>query len=544
MSQARVAVIGGGLAGIAAAIALAEAGAAVTLLEARPRLGGATCSFTRDGLIVDTGQHVFLGCCTAYRGLLAQLGMTAHAPLQDRFDVTVLAPGPQSPRRQRLRRTALPGPLHMLPALARYRFLSLAERASVSRPALAMRRTDPADPVVDEQRFGDWLAARGQTDRARRALWDLFTVSALNIAGDDASLALAATVVKTGLLGRNDAADIGVPARPLGELHGDAAATHLANLGAQVFTGAKVSAIEVAGASHPAGPAPAKSGPGPADPTSPRFLLRLARPLDPAAPAPGAHGPAADSAGADSAAADSAAADSAAATTLVAADAVVLAVPHEAAARLIPPGALPDAAVAGWAGLGASPIVNVHVIYDRPVTDLPFAAAVDSPVQWVFDRTRISGLDRNSPGKPQYLAISLSAADEYVDVPAADLRERFVPALAELFPAARDARVTEFFVTRERRATFRQAPGTGRLRPQAATGLPGLVLAGAWTATGWPDTMEGAVRSGLAAADELRHTVLSAHELSAPGLSRAGYSGSVVSGSGTIASASTIGVRQ
>ena len=566
MSQARVAVIGGGLAGIAAAIALAEAGAAVTLLEARPRLGGATCSFTRDGLIVDTGQHVFLGCCTAYRGLLARLGMTAHAPLQDRFDVTVLAPGPQSPRRQRLRRTALPGPLHMLPALARYRFLSLAERASVSRPALAMRRTDPADPVVDEQRFGDWLAARGQTDRARRALWDLFTVSALNIAGDDASLALAATVVKTGLLGRNDAADIGVPARPLGELHGDAAATHLANLGAQVFTGAKVSAIEVAEAANPASanptsanpapadPAPAKSGPGPADPTSPRFLLRLARPLDPAAPAPGAHGPAADSAGADSAAADSAAADSAAAdsaaansaaaTTLVAADAVVLAVPHEAAARLIPPGALPDAAVGGWAGLGASPIVNVHVIYDRPVTDLPFAAAVDSPVQWVFDRTRISGLDRNSPGKPQYLAISLSAADEYVDVPAADLRERFVPALAELFPAARDARVTEFFVTRERRATFRQAPGTGRLRPQAATGLPGLVLAGAWTATGWPDTMEGAVRSGLAAADELRHTVLSAHELSAPGLSRAGYSGSVVSGSGTIASASTIGVRQ
>jgi uncharacterized protein with NAD-binding domain and iron-sulfur cluster len=538
MSQVRVAVIGGGLAGITAAIALAEAGAAVTLLEARPRLGGATCSFTRDGLIVDTGQHVFLGCCTAYRGLLAQLGMTAHAPLQDRFDVTVLAPGPQGPRRQRLRRTALPGPLHMLPALARYRFLSLAERASVSRPALAMRRTDPAAPVVDEQRFGDWLAARGQTERARRALWDLFTVSALNIAGDDASLALAATVVKTGLLGRNNAADIGVPALPLGELHGDAAATHLAKLGAQVFTGAKVSAIEVA-AAHP----------GPADPSSPRFLVRLARPLDPAAPAPGAHGPAGGSL-ADASLADGSLADgSLAAATQIAADAIVLAVPHEAAARLVPPGALPDAAVAGWAGLGASPIVNVHVIYDRPVTDLPFAAAIDSPVQWVFDRTRISGLARNSPGKPQYLAISLSAADDYVDVPAAELRDRFVPALAELFPAARDARITEFFVTRERRATFRQAPGTGRLRPQAATGLPGLVLAGAWTATGWPDTMEGAVRSGQAAADELRRTVLSAPGLSAPGLSapglsRAGYSGSVVSGSGAIGSASTIGVRQ
>jgi uncharacterized protein with NAD-binding domain and iron-sulfur cluster len=533
VSAPRVAVIGGGLAGITAAIALAEAGAAVTLLEARPRLGGATCSFARDGLVVDTGQHIYLGCCTAYRGLLETLGMTAHAPIQDRFDVTVLAPGlsgettprsagsggttPLTPRRGRLRRTALPGPLHMLPALGRYPFLSLAERASVARPALAMRRVDPAAPGVDEQRFGDWLAARGQSERARRALWDLFTVSALNIAGDDASLSLAATVVKTGLLGRKNAADVGVPALPLGELHGDAAATLLAKLGAQVLLNAKVAAIDPGGAEDV------------------RFQVRLARPADDAAD-----------------------------TTEILADAVVLAVPHEAAARLIPPGALPEATVAGWAGLGASPIVNVHVIYDRPVLDLPFAAAVDSPVQWIFDRTSISGLDRLSgpassapppapessqpdeprgsprsskmnPGvhpdaamladpadathgaygagdaaqRPQYLAISLSAADEYVDVPAAALREQLVPALAELLPAAREAQVIEFFVTRERRATFRQAPGTARLRPRAGTRLPGLVLAGAWTDTGWPDTMESAVRSGLAAAIELRHTVLS-----------------------------------
>jgi squalene-associated FAD-dependent desaturase len=469
--SARVVVIGGGLAGITASIALAESGAQVTLLEARPRLGGATCSFTRDGLVVDTGQHVFLGCCTAYRGLLGKLGVTAHAPLQDRFDVTVLAPGSAgSPvRRARLRRTALPGPLHMLPALARYSFLSFPERASVSRPALAMRRLDPADPALDPQRLGDWLAAHGQSDRARRVLWDLFTVSALNIAGDDASLALAATVVKTGLLGRSNAADIGVPALPLGELHGDAAATLLAKLGARVVMAAKVTAVEVSAGRDA------------------RFSVRLARPAEPAADA---------------------AADSGLATELPA-DAVVLAVPHETAGRLMPPGALPAGTVESWTGLGASPIVNVHVIYDRPVTDLPFAAAVDSPVQWVFDRTRISGLDRNAaPGRPQYLAISLSAADEYADVPAAQLRERFLPALAELFPAARAARVTEFFVTRERRATFRQAPGTGRLRPRSGTQLPGLVLAGAWTDTGWPDTMEGAVRSGLTATIELRKTVL------------------------------------
>jgi squalene-associated FAD-dependent desaturase len=480
-SPGRVVVIGGGLAGITAAIALAESGAQVTLLEARPRLGGATCSFTRDALTVDTGQHIYLGCCTAYRGLLGQLGMTGHAPLQRRFDVTVLAPGG---RRARLRRTALPGPLHMLPALARYAFLSMAERALVSRPALAMRALDPADPALDAQRFGDWLAAHGQGERARRALWDLFTVSALNIAGDDASLALAATVVKTGLLGQNNAADIGVPALPLGELHGDAGAALLARLGAQVHLNAKVTAV---------------------DPLEATFRVRTAAAEFPA-------------------------------------DAVVLAVPHEVAARLIPSGALDSETVAAWAGLGASPIVNVHVIYDRPVTDLPFAAAVDSPVQWVFDRTAISGLSRTGTGQ-QYLAISLSAADEYVDVPAAQLREQFVPALAELFPAARDAQVTEFFVTRERRATFRQAPGSGALRPKPGTQLPGLVLAGAWTDTGWPDTMEGAVRSGLSAAIELRRTVLSAPGSSRTGSSRTGYSDSVLSGPEANAPASTMEVR-
>src|SRR6516164_9684975 len=464
--SSKVVVVGGGLAGITAAIALAESGADVTLLEARPRLGGATCSFSRDGLTVDTGQHIFLGCCTAYRGLLDRLGMTEHTTLQDRFDVTVLAPAAGGqPRRARLRRTALPGPLHMLPALGRYPFLSLAERASVARPALGMRFVDPADPAVDTQRFGDWLAKRGQGERTRRALWDLFSVSALNIAGDDASLALAAVVVKTGLLGKNNAADIGVPALPLGELHGDAGATLLAKLGARVSLGAKVSAIEH-GAIEPAG------GGG--------YRVRLA-------------------------------------DGELTADAVVLAVPHEKAAPLMPAGALPEQTVAGWAGLGASPIVNVHVIYDRPVMDLPFVAAIDSPVQWVFDRTRISGISVSNHGashhgRPgqQYLAISLSAADQYADTPAAKLREQFLPALAELFPAARDALVTEFFVTRERRATFRQAPGSGALRPKAATARPGLVLAGAWTDTGWPDTMEGAVRSGLAAATELRRTVLTA----------------------------------
>jgi squalene-associated FAD-dependent desaturase len=444
----RAAVIGGGLAGITAAVALGKAGHQVTLLEAKPRLGGATMSFTRDGLVVDTGQHVFLRCCTAYRGLLDRLGMAAHAPLQPRFDVTVVAPG----KKAALKRRRVPAPLHMLPALLGYPFLSTAERMRLPLAALAFRRLDEKDAKTDELRLGDWLAAHGQDERTRRVLWDLFSVSSLNVPGDDASLALAAVVVKTGLLGDADAADIGVPTLSLGELHGAAAARLLGKLGATVRPQTKVTAIE---------------------PNGSEFLIRLK--------------PGGESEGDEPA-------DGGGEVLLV--DAVVLAVPHEQAAKLVPAGALPAETVDGWAGLGAAPIVNVHVIYDRTVMDVPFAAAVDSPVQWVFDRTRISGMhERGACG--QYLAISLSAADEYASKPVAELREQFVPALAELFPAAKAATVTEFFVTREKRATFRQVPGTAKLRPKAATGLPGLVLAGAWTDTGWPDTMEGAVRSGL-----------------------------------------------
>jgi uncharacterized protein with NAD-binding domain and iron-sulfur cluster len=481
----RTVVVGGGLAGITAAIALAQAGAEVTLLEAKPRLGGATMSFTRDGLAIDTGQHVFLRCCTAYRGLLDRLGMAAHAPLQPRFDITVVSPE----KRARMRRRRAPAPFHMLPALLGYPFLNLSERTRISRAALAFKRLKEADPKTDEIRLGDWLAAHGQDDRTRRVLWDLFSISSLNVPGDDASLALAAVVVKTGLLGDAGAADIGVPALSLGELHGAAAARLLDKLGASVRLSTKVAAIGPNGAGG--------------------FLVRLSRSAQPGGGAPdrpgggaadGDRADARDGADADVDVDDGADLGSAAGDAengeVLAADVVVLAVPHEQAARLIPAGALPSDTVDGWAGLGAAPIVNLHVRYDRKVMDVPFAAAVDSPVQWVFDRTRISGMHaRGDDG--QYLAVSLSAADPYVNMSVAELREMFVPALAALFPEARAATVTEFFVTRERRATFRQVPGTAKLRPKSATALPGLALAGSWTDTGWPDTMEGAVRSGL-----------------------------------------------
>ncbi|TDB90264.1 FAD-dependent oxidoreductase [Actinomadura sp. KC216] len=427
-------IVGGGLAGISAAIALQESGVPVTLVESRPWLGGATHSFGRGELCVDNGQHVFLRCCSAYQGLLRRLRADHLVDVQDRFDVPVLRPGAARPAR--LRRSKLPSPLHLLPALAGYAPLPVTDRLRAIRASAAIRRLDPADPALDAVSAGAWLAGHGQRPWARQALWGLFLTSALNAEVDDAAMGLSAMVCRRALFGRADAADIGLPLVPLEELHGGPALRRIAEMGGTVRLKAKVEAVT----------------------TDPKVVVD---------------------------------------GVPMAADAVIMAVPHEAAARLLPAQALPDPL--RWHELDASPIVNVHVVYDRKVMDGPFAAAVGSPVQWVFDRTAVSGLRRG-----QYLAISLSAADRWIDMPTAELRARFVPELRRLLPAARGAAVREVFVTRERRATFRQSPGSASVRPAAATRAPGLFLAGAWTDTGWPDTMEGAVRSGLTAARLVR----------------------------------------
>jgi uncharacterized protein with NAD-binding domain and iron-sulfur cluster len=174
------------------------------------------------------------------------------------------------------------------------------------------------------------------------------------------------------------------------------------------------------------------------------------------------------------------------------ADVAVVAVPHTAVGRLVPEGAVDAAALEQ---LGTSPIVNLHVHYDRRVLDHPFAAALDSPLQWLFDRTDSSGV-----GEGQLVAVSLSHAVEEIDKSVAELRERYLPELERLLPRAREATVLDVAVTHEPRATFRAGPGSRRLRPGVRTPVPGLYLAGAWTDTGWPATMEGAVRSGLDAA--------------------------------------------
>jgi protoporphyrinogen oxidase len=274
------------------------------------------------------------------------------------------------------------------------------------------------------------------------ALWGIVSTATLNIAPDDASLALAAKVFRTGLLDSAPAADVGHARAPLGELHFTAARRALTAAGVDVRVGHRVESVS------PGGEVRVRTRDG----------AEVLRP-----------------------------------------EAVVLAVPPRDAFRLLPE--LADTPAAPAAELGTSPILNVHVVYDRPVTEHPFAAAVNSPVQWVFDRTDSSGLAAREPGR-QYLAITVSAADEMIDTSSPVLVDRFVRELGQLLPRARRAEVVDAFVTRERHATFRQSVGSNARRPAADVGLPGVWLAGSWTATGWPDTMESAVRSGVTAAEQ------------------------------------------
>jgi squalene-associated FAD-dependent desaturase len=437
-----VLVIGGGLAGIAAALDCADGGARVTLVEVRRRLGGAAYSFERDGLSIDNGQHVFLRCCTAYRRLLGRLGSEHKVFLQERLRIPVLRPGRETVS---LSRNGLPAPLHLARALMRYPHLTLTQRLSAARAALALGRLDLDDAALDRQTLGDWLTTHAQSPEAVARLWDLIALPTLNLPAAQASLGLGAFVFQTSLLASAGAGDIGFHERSLSETIAEPARRALAQAGVELCLGWRAESIEHAGSS-----------------------LRVR--------------------GSGARDAIDALADG------LLAPAVIVAVPHARAAGLLE--TLTPGVAGGLRQMESSPIVNVHVVYDRPVCEHRFAAGVDTPVQYLFDRTAAGGV----PPGCQYLAVSLSGAEREMRMSVDELREFYLPALSALLPGARGARMEAFFVTREHAATFRAAPGVARLRPGARTSTPGLVLAGAWTDTGWPATLEGAVKSGHTAA--------------------------------------------
>ena len=429
MSRPRVVVCGGGLAGIAAACEASLLDADVTLVERRPFLGGKAYSFTDDdaGVEVDNGQHVFLGCCTAYIALLKLIGAYGDTTLQRALDAPVRD---RAGRSGALRASRLPAPLHLGPSFATYPLLSPGEKAAAVRALLALgvlRESQRAE--LDELTFAEWLIAHGQGVGAIERFWDLIVLPTCNDRSDRVSAALATFVFQEGFFRTRTGSAIGWSRVGLTRLVDPPARRFLTARGAQVVTGRGVTSVG-------GGQVELSDG------------------------------------------------------SRLAADAVVLALPPDRV-RDVCPDALP-----GDVDLGVSPIVNVHVWYNEPVMDGLFTAVVDSPAQWVFNRTAMADL----PGPGQHLAVSISGARDEVGRPKGELIDQITMELAHLFPAAAGARVERIACVKEPEATFAAAPGQAARRPGTRTGLDDVVLAGAWTDTGWPATMEGAVRSGLLAA--------------------------------------------
>ncbi|MGZ4380832.1 MAG: hydroxysqualene dehydroxylase HpnE [Gaiellaceae bacterium] len=413
----RTVVVGGGLAGLAAALRLVGEGHDVTVLEARPTLGGAVQTLPeRDGdpsPPPDNGQHIGLGCFTAWQEFL---GLAGSAGSLDRraLELTVL---------DEQGRVAVISdrPLDLL----RYRHLPLRDRLGIVRTLARLRKLDPG--AHDGETFA---AVLGTGDRVIERFWDVFIRPALNLRCAEASAALGLFTVQTALLGDKGAGDLLLPTAPLGEMHGDAAGRTLLERGAEVRLGARVVALE----------------PG-------------AAVLDDG--------------------------------ERVEADSFVVALPAAESARLLGE---------DDPGLESSPIVSVHLLFDRELLPHPLAALLSSPAHWVFDRGALTG---HRPGRGQYLTVVSSGAPELLEVRGRELVELIS---GELTSRLGPAEVLWSRVSREPEATVAGRPGQAARRRGAATGQANVVRAGAWTDTGWPATMESAVRSGFAAAQMLMST--------------------------------------
>ena len=435
-------MIGGGLAGLASACALLDHGYRVTLVEKRPFLGGRAFSF-RDpeaGQEVDNGQHVFLGCCSAYIGFLDRLGVLDRTSRQGRLRVPVLHPDGRLGVIGAC--TWLPAPMHLLPSFLAYPHLGWREKLRAMAAILRIWRTDRAKARerLDGQTFLRWLEARGQSSRSVERLWDLFVLPALNDASSAVSAASAFMVFQEGLLGGRHNADIGYSRVGLTALISDAAQSYIRSRGGAVLLDKSVLSLD---AQDGAVTAARLSG-----------------------------------------------------GQTIEADCFVSALPWDGLQRLLPSPWAEEPALANAASIEASPIVGIHVWYDRQVMDEEFVAVVDSPLQWVFNKSRIQGAD----GPGQYVCVSLSGAWDYAPMSKEALRRLFTAELARVFPRAKDASIERFIVVKQLAATFRPTPGADGLRPSTVTPIPNLFLAGDWVQTGWPSTMESAVRSGMQAA--------------------------------------------
>jgi zeta-carotene desaturase len=435
-----VTVVGGGVAGLSAACALAEGGWSVQVAERRPYLGGRASSHAQPGTgeIVDNCQHVLFGNCTNLLGFYRRVGVADRIHWTERM--TLIEPGG---RRSTLGPSPLPAPLHGLPRILAAPAFTWRDKLALGRAFRALLRPLPA---ACTESLGAWLNRQGQTPGALDRFWRLVIASALNAELDAIALPYAAKVIRELFMNSAEAGRMGMSTVPLGELY-QGAVKFLEERGGRVACN---TAVEGATWDEAAGQWSVRTAGG---------ALRS--------------------------------------------DALVLALPFEAMAKLLPqlPPAVGAAALADQlAHHGHGVICSVHLWFDREITDLDHAVLLDREIHWLYHKSRFQ---RGRSGTGSYVELVISDARAFAARPRDEAIAQAVRELAEFFPVVRSARLVRSALVKEVRATFNVPPGIDRFRAPAVSPWPNCCLAGDWTDTGWPSTMESAARSGHLAADAL-----------------------------------------
>jgi squalene-associated FAD-dependent desaturase len=430
----RVAIIGGGLAGLAAATALAPRGFEVILLESRSRLGGRAGSFTDTGTgqLVDACQHVSMGCCTQFARFCREVGIADL--LQPQPCLYFMTP---DRRFSRFQADPLPAPFHLTRSFWGLHYLSTGEKLRIAWGLACLWRT-PAD---SDPPFHDWLLTHRQTPRTVDRFWSTVLTSALNETPDRIGLRYARKVFVEAFLRHRHGFEVELPRVPLGQLYGDELLRRLEQHRVQLRLNCAAKSLQISANRVQA------------------LELRNGERLT--------------------------------------ADWHLAAVPFGRFLDLLPSAVVEsDPWFQRLKRLETSPITSVHLWYDRPVMDLPHVVLVDCVGQWVFNRGEVR------PGE-HYLQVVVSASRQFRGLGHEEVQRRIVAELAELFPAAVSSALRRARVVTEHEATFSAVPEVDRLRPAQTSPIQNLLVAGDWTATGWPATMEGAVRSGYLAAEAI-----------------------------------------
>jgi squalene-associated FAD-dependent desaturase len=440
MPSQSVLVIGGGLAGLASAVALAEAGLEVRLLEKRPHLGGRATSYTLpDGTEVDNCQHVTLGCCTNLADFYRRAGAGGKIRFYDKLYFV-----DHQGRRSTIEASRLPPPLHMASSFLFFRALAFADKRAIAKAMLAIAWSGGQPPNIESISMLAWLKRMKQTPDAIERFWRVVLVSALDEELDRTDARYGIEVFWKAFLGSRAGYRIGIPSVPLGELYE----------GCREF-------IE------------SRSGP-----VRLRCGVREIRVRE------GRFAGAVLEDGSE-----------------VAADSCVVAVPHNVLLGLMPKEmGDPGGTLEGLRKIRSSPITGVHFWFDRAVMTEPFLTLLDHTTQWVFNKTLLYG---EATVRGQYLQLVISASYDLVPRSRQEIIDLCLRELADVLPATREAKLEKAVVIKEVSATFSPEPGVDRWRRAQKTAVQNLFLAGDWTSTGWPSTMEGAVRSGYLAAEEV-----------------------------------------